>query len=148
MDKFKEMIIKMCEIRCKRCGRILKSRESIERGMGKTCWRISQLQQAKQSEQVDNTTLEELLNRVRKLELDNNFMKHQLNHKTFTKFSKDSELDWDIKPEIKKIINEYKIQFNVVVKELRVIFHENFDYHDVLNPINPIEEPIMVGIPA
>ena len=30
------------------------------------------------------------------------------------------------------------------MKELKVIFQnkENFDYHDILQPINPIEKPI------
>lgn len=38
-------------------------------------------------------------------------------------------------------INKFKIQFNVVVKELKVIFHENFDYREVLKPINVREDP-------
>ncbi len=135
---------------CKRCGRILKSQESIKRGMGKVCYRITQFQKEEQPEQLNNSILEELLDRVRKLELDNNFMKHQLKHKTIISKSKDSEIDWDIKPEIKKAINESEIKFNFVVKELKVIFTKDFNYRDVLKSVNPIEIPIappmMVGV--
>ena len=129
----------MCEvIRCKRCNRILTNEESIKLGYGKKCYKIMQLFQEKKNDQ----DLENLLERVRKLELDNTFMKYQLKHKVFVSKSKDSELDWDIPQEVKEVKNEYKIQFNVIVKELNVIFHEGFDYHEVLSPINLIEEPI------
>ena len=97
----------MCEIiRCKRCNRILKSKLSIERGFGATCYRIFKLQEAEQPENtidlehelivlkeqinmmgkyirvqelqnnevVDLEHSEELLDRVRKLELDNTFL--------------------------------------------------------------------------
>ncbi len=132
--------------KCKRCGRILKSEKSIERGYGLRCYRIMQLNQ--QITGPNNAVLEELLNRVRKLELDNNFMKHQLKHKTFIgTTSKESELNRDIPEEVKEVRNEYKIEFNIVVKELRVIFHEGFDYHEVLKPISvrtgPEEPPII-----
>jgi len=143
------------------------NKESIRNRYGAKCYKIIQLN--KQPEQINNEIIEELLNRVRKLELDNNFMKHQLKHKTIVKHP-DEDLDWDIKPEIKQQINECKIEFNVIVKELKVIFNGNkpllekdtrfsdeelgikplevqpnvkkIDYHDVLKPINPIEEPV------
>ena len=38
----------MCK--CKRCGRVLKSPESIKRGYGKTCYRIVQFQETTKSE--------------------------------------------------------------------------------------------------
>lgn len=143
----------MCEIvRCKRCNRILKSKLSIEHGFGETCYRIFKLSEANKPEQLNNSVLDELLNRVRKLELDNNFMKCQLKHKVFVGKSKDSELDWDIPKEIKEVKNIYEIKFNVIVKELKVIFTDDFNYHDVLKPINPIEEivdpPILIEILA
>ena len=37
--------------------------------------------------------------------------------------------------------NEMKVQFNVIVKELKVVFHEGFDYHEILHPIDVREEP-------
>lgn len=131
-------------VNCKRCGKELRSVESIKRGFGATCYRIVQLQKAEQPEQpepINNSILEELLNRVKRLELDNNFMKHQLKHKTIVSKSKDSELNLDLKPEVKKAMEETKIEFNFVVKELKVIFHENFNYHDVLSPIQGRIEP-------
>jgi len=133
----------MCEIRCKRCGHVLTSPESIERGMGEICYRIVQLQEINKPEQPNSSVLEELLKRVRKLELDNNFMKHQIKHKTFSNKSKDSELDWDVPKEIKEAKNETKIQFNVVINELKIIFTKDFNYHDVLNPVDLIGEIIV-----
>jgi len=135
----------MSEIRCKRCNRILKNKLSIEHGYGDKCYRITQLNKKEPNESV----IDELLNRVRKLELDNSFMKHQLKHKIIVRHS-DEELDWDIKPEIKQKRDEFKIEFNVVVKELRIIFNkDNFDYHDILEPINAretIEKPPMIEV--
>lgn len=107
----------MCE--CKRCGRELTSLLSIKRGYGKVCYSIVQIKQ------VNDSILDDLLNRVRKLELDNNFMKHQLKHKTFTSKPKDAELDWDIPQEVKEAKNEYKIEFNIIIKELRIVLNTN-----------------------
>ncbi len=123
---------KKCEI----CNKWLKN----NRGYNIHCNRMNN------QKQINNSILEELLNRVRKLELDNSFMKHQLKHKVFVGNSKDSMLDWDLTPEIKEIKNETKIQFNVIVKELKVIFTgDNFDYHNALSPVNnPIEELVIL----
>lgn len=132
----------MYEIRCERCGRKLSNIESVERGYGKKCYKIVQLNSPKtKPEQLNSAIIEGLLNRVRKLELDNNFMKHQLKYKTFVNTSKDSELNWDIPEEVKDIRNKYKIEFNVVVNDLKIIFTEDFDYHDILQPINIRETP-------
>ncbi len=40
-----------------------------------------------------------------------------------------------------EVRNQYKIEFNVIIKELKVIFTEDFNYHDVLKPINGREQP-------
>ena len=138
----------MPEHRCKRCNKVLKSPKSIELGYGAKCYKIIQLQN-QETKPETNATIEELLNRIRKLELDNNFIKHQLKHKTIVTKHQDEDLDWDIKPEIKQIKNEYKIEFNVIVKELKVIFTEDFNYHDILEPINAretIEKPPMIEV--
>jgi len=138
----------MCK--CKRCGRELRSEESVKRGFGKRCYRIVQLNQ--ESEETITPDITELFNRLRRLELDNNFIKHQLKHKTFTTTKHpDEDLDWNtIKPEIKEKRDYFKIEFNVVIKELKVIFNENFDYHDFLKPINvrkqPEEPPLMLDV--
>ena len=60
----------MEEYRCKKCNRILRNEESIKRGYGKTCYNIIQLNQ--NTKGPNNVIIEELLDRVRKLELDNN----------------------------------------------------------------------------
>lgn len=139
-------------VRCKRCNHVLRSTESIKRGYGRTCYRIFKLQEANKPEQPNNSILEELLNRVKKLELDNNFMKHQLKHKTFSSKSKDSELDWDIPKEVKEVKKVYEVKFNVIIKELKIIFTDDFNYHDILKPINPIEEivnpPVLIPVLA
>ena len=72
----------------------------------------------------ENIELNEIITRIRKLELDNNFMKHQLKHKSFVSKSKDSNLDWDIPEEVKESKNVYKIEFNVVIKELRIVLNK------------------------
>ena len=94
-------------------------------------------------EQTITPDITELLNRLRRLELDNNFIKHQLKNKTFTTTKHpDEDLDWNsIKPEIKEKRDYFKLEFNVIIKELKVIFKENFDYHDILKPINVREQP-------
>ena len=118
----------------------MKSEKSIERGYGLTCYRIMQLNQKIAG--PTNEFMENLLNRVRKLELDNKFMKHQLKHKTFIgTTSKDSELNWDMPKEVKEVIDVYKGKFNLIVEELREIFTEDFNYRNVLKPINVREEP-------
>lgn len=136
----------MC--RCKRCKRELTSIESIKRGYGKFCYRIVQLEQL---EQEDKRILDDLLVRVRKLELDNNFMKCQLKHKVFVGKSEDSRLNWDVPEEVKEIKNEYKIEFNVVIKELKVvlnngesIFEKDFRFDDKDIGIKTHEEIIQL----
>ena len=94
----------------------------------------------------DNNQNQELLDRVRKLELDDNFMKHQLKHKTFVNGkSKDAELDWVLKPEVKEVIAKFEIEFTVVIKELKLILKgDDFDYHTILKPIEPRNEPEII----
>lgn len=127
-------------VRCLRCNRILTNEKSINRGYGRKCYRIINLGENIPKKHISPNN-EELLDRIRKLELDNNFIKHQLKHRTVINKSKDSDLNWDIPKEVKEIRNEYKITFNIVVKELKVIFTEDFDYHNVLSPINVREKP-------
>ena len=126
--------------KCEECGKWLKN----IRGYNIHYNRMHR--QKQKTNNIETIELGEILNRIRKLELDNNFMKHQLKHKVFINNSKDSMLDWDnIKPEVKKAIDESEIKFNFVVSELKGIFiGDNFDYRDVLVPIEPISEPINI----
>ena len=117
--------MKKCEI----CGKWLKNTRGYN-----IHYRMMHVQK------TSKINLEEILNRIRKLELDNNFMKHQLKHKSFVIKSKDSDLDWDIPKEVKELIDVYEVKFNDIVKELKSMFTGNFDYHNILSPVNPIEE--------
>ncbi len=137
----------MSEIRCKRCNRILKNKLSVERGYGAKCYRIVQLNQ--EPEKPNESIIGELLNRVRKLELDNSFMKHQLKHKIIV--NSNVEVIERIKSDEHRPEREpFKVQFNVVIKELKIVFNkDNFDYHDILEPINDretIEKPPMIEV--
>jgi len=109
-------------MKCKRCGRILYSKKSIERGYGLWCYRI-----IKGISELKGVVIADIVERVRKLELDNKFMKYQLKHKPFSVTSHpDASLDWDrIKPEVKEVIDEFKGVFGKVVRELRTLFEEN-----------------------
>ncbi len=123
--------------KCEVCGKWLKNNKGYnihyERMHGK-------------KQMVDIPQMEEILNRIRKLELDNSFLKCQVKHKVFVNSSKDSELDWDIPKEVKEAKDETKVVMNVVVKELKVIFTEDFNYKDFLKPINPIEIPVIQSL--
>ena len=127
--------------KCLRCGKELTNPKSIELGYGNFCYKIMKLEESKIIEKTDNVILEELVNRIRKLELDNTFMKYQLKNKTFVNTngnSKDAELEWDIPKEVKEIKAKFEIEFTVVVKELKLILKgDNFDYHSILTPIEP-----------
>ena len=117
--------------KCLRCGRVLISEKSKILGYGKTCQRILLLHGEKiiQEENKEISKLEgdknipdieELVNRVRSLELDNNFIKHQLKHKII--ISNNSEDIERIKQDNHRPErDEVKVQFNIVVKELKII---------------------------
>lgn len=146
-------------VRCLRCDRVLTNEKSINRGYGRKCFRIINLGENMHEKHKDtymsththSPNNDELLDRIRKLELDNNFIKHQLKHKVYVSSkakSEDALLDWDLKPEVKEARDETKIQFTVIIKELKVKFEINpgdtFDYHNILKPINAretIEDP-------
>ncbi len=117
-------------IKCLRCGRILTSKESIERKYGKTCWNIIQLQ--KNDRNVDQE--------LQFLKYEINFLKRQLKELKQNGSIVNIETIERIKPdEHRPERNQFKVQFNnVVVKELKFIFQDknNFDYHNILSPVN------------
>jgi len=134
--------------KCLRCGKKLTNSKSIELGYGNFCYKMMKLEESKITGKIDNTILEELVNRIRKLELDNTFMKYQLKNKTFVNTngnSKDAELEWDIPKEIKEIKGKFEIEFTVVIKELKLILNgDDFDYHTILKPIEPRTTPEII----
>ena len=139
--------------RCKRCNSILTSEESIKRGYGKTCYKIITLQgkntlrlklrklfntirHNKQKEpqiqviQKTNTPeFEDLLDRIRKVELDNTFLKHQIKHKTVrttnTGIYHDDSIERIKLEESEKIVDpllrEYRNAFKECVSELQEV---------------------------
>ena len=95
-------------IRCLRCNRVLSNPKSIELGYGRKCYRLINAGENMHEKHISlGPNNDELLDRIRKLELDNNFIKHQLKHKVFVGRSQESELNWDIPKEIKKFVLEY-----------------------------------------
>lgn len=69
--------------------------------------------------------LENLLERIRKLELDNNFMKHQLKHRTIVSNKNIESIERIKLEEHRPERNEFKFQFNVVIKELKIVLNSN-----------------------
>ena len=141
----------MEDVKCKRCGRILRNKESIKRGYGKTCYNIMQLNQ---EQNKPNEELIELKNKWNQLSL-----KFSILEKKFNQLIEDGLVSQNVEsikrikpnnsknmrdlPYLLKNLGKYQNNktFTFLVKELKTIFHENFDYHEILNPINIREKP-------
>ena len=120
----------------KHLGKTKRNNESIE-------YRIINSQNA-QITRPNTDITEDLLDRVRKLELDNNFMKHQLKHKTIVIGQNVESIERIKQDHHRPERNIMKVQFNIIVKELKVIFPEDpndFHYTDILKPIDVREQP-------
>jgi len=117
---------------------VLKSVESVERGYGSQCYRIIQLNKVDEVEStpINMAVIEELLDRVRKLELDNTFMKYQLKHKVVVAGKGgDTEKDFEVnRPE--QQAPEVQVGMTALVSELKVLFNEDTNYKTILNPID------------
>jgi len=135
-------------VNCKRCGKELRSAESIKRGMGKICYRISQLQKAKQPEQPEKLDMEELKSfislEIEKALKDFNFSRPINNDKT-----EDIGIV-SIKP-AKKMpkFNPLETNKHLVVKELKEQLVKGIE--NMLKPmgsfdnqINFLEIPVLV----
>jgi len=140
-------------VKCKRCNRLLTSKESIERGYGSTCYRIITLRESDPGRDPVVQTLAQ----PGKYDLDLNFLKCEI--KFLKKQMKELKQKGITSTEINAIErikqdehrperDQFKVQFNVVVKELKMVFKgDNFDYHSLLQPIEPrieIEEPPII----
>lgn len=114
----------MCEIvRCKRCNRILTAKESIERGYGLHCYTLM------------------LAERIKKNELDISFIKTQLKHRTMINTQNIESIE-RIKQDLHRPERDpFKVEFNIVVKELKIVFQDGFNYKDYLKPIEVRETP-------
>lgn len=119
--------------KCKRCGRVLTSRKSIELGYGKVCYRIHLLEEANKSEPEVNQEIAFLKMEIKTLKrMIKNIQVRGTTVESIKRIRKDVE-------SIPSIIKE---GFADVVKEMKSIFKENFYYKDYLKPVNPIEEPV------
>ncbi|KKL77882.1 hypothetical protein LCGC14_2030430 [marine sediment metagenome] len=125
-------------IKCKVCGKWLKNIRGYN-------IHYNRMHGVIQGENISIPQIEELLNRMRKLELDNIFMKYQLKYKTIG--NKSVEAIERIRQDNQRPERSAnKNNMSNVVKDLKGIFNEDFNYHDILKPINPIEEPIIPSI--
>ncbi|KKL91087.1 hypothetical protein LCGC14_1898260 [marine sediment metagenome] len=102
-------------IKCPKCGKWWSNKKGFN-------IHYSRMHNQKQEVQVNvnNSQITEILNRIKLLELDNVFMKCQLKHKTFN--GKSVKPIEQIKTdEARPERDENKVQFNDVVKELKVM---------------------------
>lgn len=143
----------MCK--CKRCGRELTSKESVKKQYGPTCFRIVSLQKQEPIQEQSglvNAVMVDLLERIRKVELDNNFMKYQLKHKSLGIIQKprhpDANLDWkkNLKKEVQEVISVFEGKFVSIIKDLKEVIasgkpllKEDFRYSNEELGIKPIE---------
>ncbi|MFX1567830.1 MAG: DUF6011 domain-containing protein [Promethearchaeota archaeon] len=124
----------MSECRCKRCGRVLTNKKSIKRGYGSICYQIVQLNEPKPK---TNEIPTEMINEIDFLKMEINFLKRQLKELRLSGVQINTDAIERIRkePETPEKI-ENKVNFIVVINELKLIFKgEQFDYHDVLQPI-------------
>ncbi|GAH42598.1 unnamed protein product [marine sediment metagenome] len=115
-------------VKCERCGRELTSEASIKRRKGLWCSKLDERE--KKESPLEGVVIADLLERMRKVELDNNFMKYQLKHKQISVGSArhpDANLDWkkNLKPEIQQVISVFEGKFSNVIKDLKALIIEN-----------------------
>ncbi|GAH35756.1 unnamed protein product [marine sediment metagenome] len=121
----------MIECKCKRCNRVLKNPKSIELGYGKTCYRIVKLQ--------ENNKPEVKINDIEFLRMEINTLKRQIREIRINGIKTVESIE-RIKIDSNPIRNEQEIRFYGCVRELKGIFNmDNWDYRNVLVPINPRE---------
>ena len=120
---------------CKRCGRVLKSEQSIKLGYGATCYRIFKLQEANKPE-VNPDMNQEIA-----------FLKMEI--KTLKRMIRNIHVKGIAEP-IERIKHdnqrpertENEGNMSSVVKEMKKIFTKDFNYHNILKSVNPIEIPM------
>ncbi|MFX1399023.1 MAG: DUF6011 domain-containing protein [Promethearchaeota archaeon] len=101
---------------CKRCGKILTSQESIERGYGPRCFKIVHLQA--------NSRESKLETEVNFLKCEINMIKRQLKQaQNYSQYQNINPIERIQKEEDRPERDSNKINFNVVIKELKVIFN-------------------------
>lgn len=124
----------MCK--CQRCGKELKSGESIQRGYGPTCYKIVNFQNKRKLDikkdlntltlDTINITLLNLTDRLRKVELANAFLKARDKNRTLVISGKHGDPIERIKREEAEKINdpllkEFRSVFTEVISELKSV---------------------------
>ena len=127
------------KIKCLRCGRVLESKKSILRGYGRECYIL--FQSEKRNFNIDDNNKD-----IGFLKLEINFLKRQFKElKTNGLIRVRSSNNIDPIERIRIHENypqkiQEKVQFTVIIKELKIIFTKNedeiFDYHNILEPIS------------
>lgn len=141
-------------VNCKRCGKDLTSEESKKRGYGPTCYKIVTYQNKKKWKlkvrkalntlkyrkkrevmiqqiqvpevvSVNNPFMQDVLDRVRKLELDNNYLKYQVKNKAVVIGKSDDVIERIKKEAGEKIVDPalegYRNAFRECVSELKQV---------------------------
>ena len=123
----------MCEIRCKRCGRILKNQKSIQLGYGKTCYRISQLNKPKQPEKLDMKEIKTFItSEIQKALKEFNFSKPIVQNITSGIIP--------IKPNNMPKFDPIEVNKRLVVKELKEQLQKGIE--NVLQKVGSFDEQI------
>jgi len=118
----------MCK--CKRCGRILKSPESIKRGYDKTCARIVELQKANKSEPEINSEIAFLKCEIKTLK--RMFKQIQVNGVRIDPIERLRQN----RPE--QEVSGNKAKFGNVIAELKKKFLTVENAYDLLSPVDGI----------
>ena len=134
-------------IKCKRCGRPLTNSISIELGYGKKCYRIIQLEQEAHTEEIKS----DLINEISFLKMEINFLKRQFNELKSAKVVNYEDSIERIKQIKKQPDTKERSNFTIIINEMKMIFRgEQFDYHEILQPIEPrtqiVNSPILEEI--
>lgn len=133
-------------VRCKRCNHILKNPESIKRGMGKVCYRISQLNKPEQPEKLDMNEIKSFISSEIEKTLKNfNFNRPVNNDKT-------EDVGIVANKPAKKMpkFNILEVSKRMVVKELKDQLQKGIN--NILQEVGSFDNQInfleSVGIPA
>jgi len=109
----------MEKVTCKRCGRALRSQESIKRGYGPKCFKITQLQDKNQDKNQDKKITSE----IDFLKCEINMIKRQLKQSQHKIFAHESRPIERIKKEEKRPERNFNmVNFSTVINELKTIF--------------------------
>ena len=123
-------------VRCERCNTILRSAESIKRGMGKTCARIVKLQQANKPKVEPEVNQEIAFIKMEIKHLKRMFKQIQTNGTVIG-------IERIKQPNPEQKVNGNEANFGSVIAEMKGIFSNIESVYEYLKPVNPIEEPMI-----